>query len=117
MTADDGGRVVPAYALTHGRTRAQGVDLPLEAVAVVTQHGVDRYAAMSRERRDILDLCAQPASVAEVAAHLAVPLGVARVLVGDLAVGGHLAVHLPQQADGRPSPQILIRLLEGLRAR
>jgi hypothetical protein len=115
--AGDGGRVVPAYALTRGRTRPQGVDLPLEALAVVTERGLDRYAGMTRERRDILDLCARPASVAEVAAHLKVPVGVARVLVGDLATGGHLAVHLPQDADGRPSRQVLERLLEGLRAR
>lgn len=115
--AGDGGRVVPVYALTRGRTHAQGGDLPLEALAVITQQGLERYAGMPRERRTILDLCARPASVAEVAAQLGVPLGVARVLVGDLAAGGHLAVHLPHQADGGPSPQILERLLEGLRAR
>jgi hypothetical protein len=53
----------------------------------------------------------------EVAAHLQVPLGVARVLVGDLAAGDYLVVHLPSQADGPPPAEILERLLEGLRGR
>ena len=46
-----------------------------------------------------------------------VPLGVARVLVGDLAAGDYLVVHLPSHADGPPPAEILERLLEGLRGR
>jgi hypothetical protein len=112
------GRVVPAYLLTRGRTRSTGSDqLPLETLATITDKGRERYPAMSRERRDILDLCASPTSVMEVAAHLKVPLGVARVLVGDLADGGFVAVHMPRQEEGGPSAEILTRLLEGLRGR
>ena len=113
----DGGRVVPAYALTRGRTRARGGDLPLEALVTVTESGWERQAGMQRDRRRILQLCARATSVAEVAAHLGVPVGVARVLVGDLAANGHLAIHLPRQTDGRPDAATLERLLEGLRAR
>jgi hypothetical protein len=51
-----------------------------------------------------------------VAAGLGVPIGVARVLVSDLAEAGHLAVHSQAYADG-PPPQVLARLLDGLRAR
>ena len=40
------------------------------------------------------------------------------VLVGDLAASGHLDVHgTPSTSDGNPTPAILTRLLEGLRAR
>jgi hypothetical protein len=111
------GRVVPAYLLTRGRTRSQGRELPLEALVTVTDLGRERYPGLSRERRDILDLCARTTSVIEVAAHLRVPVGVARVLVGDLAAEGHLTVHLPAQEEGGPSAEILTRLLEGLRGR
>jgi hypothetical protein len=111
------GRVVPAYALTRGRTRSEGQELPLETMATVTALGRERQPSMQVERRAILDQCLRPTSVVEVAAHLRVPVGVARVLVGDLASGGYLAVHLPPQADDRPDPAILERLLEGLRAR
>jgi hypothetical protein len=117
--AADGGRVVPAYLLTRGRTRSQGggAELPLEALATVTDFGRECYPGLPRERRDILDMCVAPTSVMEVAAHLQVPIGVARVLVGDLAAGDYLAVHLPRQADGPPPAEILERLLEGLRGR
>jgi Protein of unknown function (DUF742) len=49
----------------------------------------------------------------------AVAVGVARVLVGDLANGGYLEVHLPRAADGDggPGQAIVGRLLDGLRSR
>jgi hypothetical protein len=43
------------------------------------------------ESRQIVDLCRRPMSVAEVAAALGVPIGVARVLISDLLTLGHLA--------------------------
>jgi len=57
--------------------------------------------------------------LAEVGAALGVPVGVARVLVGDLANGGYLEVHLPRAADGDGGVghEILGRLLDGLRSR
>jgi hypothetical protein len=117
----DGGRVVPAYALTRGRTRAAGgPDLPLETLVTTTDFGLRRYSALQAERRSIVELCTAPLSVAELAAHLQIPVGVARVLVSDLASGGYLAVHLPQPAvNGAEGPDaaILERLLYGLRAR
>jgi hypothetical protein len=114
----DGGRVVPAYALTRGRTRSAGPDLPLEALLTATEYGLRRFSGLQAERRTIVELCAGPLSVAEIAAYLRIPLGVARVLVSDLASSGYLAVHLPQTADDeRPDAAILERLLDGLRAR
>ena len=61
----------------------------------------------------------RPISVAEIGAALHVPLGVARVLVSDLADAGYLTVSLPVPVDanGRPGRDILERLLDGLRAR
>jgi hypothetical protein len=116
--AADGGRVVPAYALTRGRTRSVGPDLPLETLVTATEPGLNRPSVLQAERRIIVELCAGPMSVAEIAAHLRIPVGVARVLVSDLASGGYLTVHLPQHTgDDRPGVDILERLLDGLRAR
>jgi hypothetical protein len=109
--------VVPAYALTRGRTRSQGVDLPIEALLTVTKLGQERAPTLHMERRTILGLCAGMTSVAELAAHLHVPVGVARVLVGDLAASGYLDVHLPRGTADGPDAAVLERLLEGLRAR
>lgn len=63
-----------------------------------------------------MELAARPVSVAEVGAALGVPVGVARVVVSDLVDAGDLAVHLPPSGEDGPSPAVLERLLEGLRA-
>ena len=112
-------RVVPVYAVTGGRTRAAGQDLPLEAVAVATGQGAGAAASLQTESRVIVELCARPRSLVEIGAALRVPVGVARVLVGDLVNGGYLEVHLPRttDGDGGHAPAILGRLLDGLRSR
>jgi hypothetical protein len=112
------GRVVPVYAVTGGRTRAGDHDLPIEAVVTATEpDGADGAVHdLQAEYRAILDLARSPVGLVEIAAGLGVPIGVARVLVSDLAEAGHLAVHTPGYADG-PPPQVLARLLDGLRAR
>jgi hypothetical protein len=116
--AGDGPRVVPVYALTRGRTRSAGRDLPWETLVTTTPAG---HAALSRlrfEQARIIRLCRRPVSVAEVSAELGVPVGVARVLVSDLYADGMLMVHLPTLNDrGRPGAEILERLLTALRAR
>ena len=122
MTPDQrghGDRVGPVYAFTGGRTRAAGQELPLEAVVTATAMSFTSGASLQMESRAIVELCARPKSLAEVGAALRVPVGVARVLVGDLANGGYLEVHLPKAADGDSGPghEILGRLLDGLRAR
>jgi len=111
------GRVVPAYALTRGRTRPRGVDLPMESLVTVTDLGRERAHTLQREQRTIINLCERLTSVIELAAHLHVPLGVARVLVGDLAASGYLTIHPPSGTAGGPDVAVLERLLEGLRAR
>ena len=112
-------RVVPVYAFTGGRTRPAGQDLPLEAVVTATGLSLAPGTSLRMESRAIVEMCARPKSLAEIGAALRVPVGVARVLVGDLANGGHLEVHLPRTADGDAGPghAILGRLLDGLRSR
>jgi len=122
MTRQDRGqadRVVPVYAVTGGRTRAAGRELPLEAVATATGLAPAAGVSLQMESRAIVEMCARPKSLAEIGAALRVPVGVARVLVGDLANGGYLDVHLPRTADGGGGPGhvILGRLLDGLRSR
>jgi Protein of unknown function (DUF742) len=110
-----GERVVPVYAFTAGRTRPQGQELPLEALVTATGQAA---AALQMESRAIVEMCSRPKSLAEIGAALKVPVGVARVLVGDLANGGYLRVHLPRATgDGGPGHAILGRLLDGLRSR
>lgn len=108
--------MVPVFAVTGGRTRSAGLELPVESMVSAT----DRWAGdLQKEYRVIMDLAARPVALVEVGAELSIPVGVARVLVSDLAEAGYLVVHAPppSTADGNPTPEILHRLLEGLRAR
>jgi hypothetical protein len=118
--ASPGGRVVPVYALTGGRTRSSaGPDMPVETLVTVTASGT-RATELHLEYRSTVDLAARPISIVEIGAALGVPVGVARVLVSDLVDAGYLEVHLPPSVltnGNGPSPAVLERLLEGLRAR
>ena len=110
--------MVPNFAVTRGRTRSAGGDMPLEALVTTTELGLVRSAALQPEYRTILEACSVPLSLMEIGTLLGVPVGVARVLVSDLAADDHLAVHLPLVgADGRPRRELLERLLDGLRSR
>ncbi|MDH4147924.1 MAG: DUF742 domain-containing protein [Acidimicrobiia bacterium] len=107
-------RVRP-YALTGGRTRSTE-DLPLETLVRRTGAGNAALGRARHERRRILELCDRPLSIAEISAHLAVHLGVTRVLVGDMKAEGYLDVYRPQASGARPDVRLLERVLDGLQA-
>jgi hypothetical protein len=111
LPADPSMPSVRPYVLTGGRTRAR-VDLGLETL-VSTRSGAGRTVP-SPAHRAVLDRCVVACSVAEVAAALGVPLGVARVLIGDIVVSGALQVH-GTATVGAPEAELLTRVLDGLR--
>lgn len=103
---------VRPYVLTGGRTRPRRASLPIEALVSTCLEPATSSRAPSPEERDILSLCRPRAiSVAEVGAHLRMPLGVARVLVGDLADEGLVEVTEP---DDEPDVSLLKEVLHGL---
>jgi Protein of unknown function (DUF742) len=112
--AEDDGRIggvlVRPYVRTGGRTRP-AVDLAIEALVSTAPGAPDPPGA---DHRAIAALCASPRSVAEIAALLEIPLGVARVLVGDLAQDGGVVVHGTSGPDG-PDVTFMQRVLDGLR--
>jgi hypothetical protein len=108
-------RTVRPYTLTRGRTRPGREDLRLEAlVRGVAPAGPNE----TTERRRILELTgAGILSVAELSAHLSLPLGVVRVLVGDLADDGLVVVHsgTPQsQTPAASQLKVLESVLDGI---
>lgn len=113
---DRSGLRVRPYALTGGRTRAQ-TELSIETILVRTPSGDIQSDRLSMERGDILRLCGDPSSLAEISAHLHIPLGVARVLAGDLCDEGLLDFNRDHATDGgRPSLRLLERVFDGLQA-
>lgn len=109
-------RVRP-YTLTSGRTDT-GVDLPIEASIRTTNPGADIGLPAHDLRSRIMVMCESGPSVAEISARLSVPLGVARVLVGDLIAGGHLRVlrTLGDRTSNSERRELIGRTLSGLRA-
>jgi uncharacterized protein YbjT (DUF2867 family) len=110
-------RVVRPYALTRGRTRPGRADLPLEALVRWVDGATDPTG--TAERRRIHELTGgQILSVAELSAHLSLPLGVVRVLVGDLADEGLVVVHTGSPAAAAPATnlKVLESVLNGISA-
>jgi hypothetical protein len=116
MAADDEieeSRAVRPYTMTRGRTRPGRIDLPLEAL--VRSVAPDPSGRSTPERRGILQLCAGTVqSVAELSAHLSLPLGVVRVLVGDLAEEGLVVVHTQRTQTPQSNLKVLESVLNGI---
>jgi len=109
------GSLVRPYTKTGGRTRSD-YDLAIEALVSTSDRGKAPDAAVRPEHRSICGLCLDTRSVAEVAAHLRLPLGVARVLIGDMAGMGLVLIHQSGMVVGdRPSIDFMERVLSGLR--
>lgn len=96
MTNDHGSgeyeaATVRPYMLTGGRTRSVRGDLPMEALV---ESVAPSSAGRTSEQRDILAIATGGfQSVAELSAHTQLPLGVVRVLIGDLEAAGLVQVH------------------------
>lgn len=105
---------VRAYAWTGGRTRSHH-HFEIETL-VTAADPVGVPGAATQWDRAVLDLCREPMSVAEVAALVAVPLGVAKVLLGDMADRGMIVVHeAATDAGDAPTQALMERVLIGLR--
>jgi hypothetical protein len=127
-----GGRMVRPYALTRGRTRSAAMELAIEAL--VQRSSLALAPGRPDEQVQLLARADHPISLAELAAYTRLPLGVVRVLVGDLCGEGLLDVvsHGLRAAadvdgmdadvpDGEPQVaatdlSLLERVLHGLRA-
>ena len=102
------------FLLTAGRVAGQD-SIAIETQVVTTEQGWTAGAELGFESRDIVALCCDPLSVAEIAAQLSLHLGVVRVLIGDLSAEGHLSVYLPN-ADAPTDVDTLLKVIRGLRA-
>ncbi|MGW6930531.1 DUF742 domain-containing protein [Lentzea sp. NPDC054927] len=105
--------IVRAYAWTGGRTTSD-VHLEIETLVSVNERSA---TAVRPEHQDVLALCHSPRSVAEIAALRGLPLGVTKVLLGDMASHGLIDVHRTASSYGedRPDSALLERVLAGLR--
>lgn len=104
---------VRPYAVTGGRT-GPSAWLAVEALVATTARGREALNRMMPEHEAVCRLCVEYKSVAEIAALVAVPLGVAGVIVGDLAEHGFVHVEQPPAGEAGPDTELLERVLIGL---
>src|SRR5262245_21521953 len=111
----EAGPVVRPYALTRGRARPPGATLDLlDAVSAIDQPSADTRW-LGPEHRLLLSLCEKPITVADIASDTELPIGVVRVLLGDLREQG--LINIPAARRGTaPEVSVLKTVLQGLRA-
>ncbi|MFE2099790.1 MULTISPECIES: DUF742 domain-containing protein [unclassified Streptomyces] len=117
---DEAGPVVRPYAMTRGRTTSVAQHrLDLIAVVVTETDAGDPETdpTLSPEHVEIVGLCrTAPQSLAELAAELDLPIGVVRVLIGDLVHAEFVHVTRPVPPAELPDESILRDVINGLRA-
>ena len=108
--------LVRPYSLTAGRTRPTG-ELALEALVAAQAVAFERQFELTNIATSIVELCRESPSVAELAARLGIPIGVARVLVADLIEAGHVRVSATLKDDSSDDErrELIERVLSGLR--
>jgi hypothetical protein len=111
-----GGYRAPAvrpYLWTHGRTKVSR-SFSIETLVSTRARHPAEIARLRHEHRAPAELCRHTRSVGEVAAILSVPLGVACVLIDEMADLGIVVVHTRSALDGPPELALLRRVRDGL---
>ncbi|WP_410615055.1 DUF742 domain-containing protein [Amycolatopsis sp. lyj-109] len=106
-------RRIRAYALTGGRTGTRH-QLLVETLISVPQYDPALSDTLMPESRSLYERARARCSVAELSVGLDLPLGVVRVLLGDLASQGAVFVH-PTAHAYHHDTNVLERILDGLK--
>lgn len=114
---EEAGPIVRPYVMTFGRTQPSRGKLDLISLVVSIRRPPAAEAGLHPEHIQIIRICREPMSVAEIAGHLDLPAGIVRVLIGDLLDRNYVEVQEP------PAPQVNMHderlykaVLDGLRA-
>ena len=113
---DHAGPVVRPYAVTRGRARPVTGRFDLISLVTATRADVIPEIGIGPEHLAIVGLCQRMQSVAEVAAHLDLPVGTIRVLLGDLVARNMVQVREPYATGGLPDDSVFEAVINGLRA-
>lgn len=118
---NEAGPLVRPYAMTGGRTQPgpNGVAFDLIALVALDANApsLGDDTALGPEHRSLIELCrTETQSVAELAADADLPVGVVRVLLGDLLEMGCVKVNRPVPPAQLPDEKILREVIDGLRA-
>jgi hypothetical protein len=112
---EEAGPVVRPYALIRGRPRPTGETLDLIAIITAIRGVRPDPSSLGPEHRMVLRMCRLPVSVADIASELDLPLGVVRILLGDLSELSLISIHHPIPPARLPDADILKEVVDGLR--
>ncbi len=102
---DPADRFVRPFVVTAGRTIPLMDGLRIETLVHAPPAALS--APLQFEQRTVVQLCQKPHSIAEIGTALHVPVGVAKVIVSDLAAAGHVTV--------RDAPELSTAAIERIR--
>jgi hypothetical protein len=110
------GPVVRPYALTQGRTRHSGEAFDLVATVTAIPVRVAIPGGLGPEHISVLQLARVPSTVVDIASDVDLPLGVVRILLGDLRELGLVIIQAPVPMRARQVDRsTLMEVLHGLR--
>jgi hypothetical protein len=110
--------LVRPYVITKGRGLPDDDQLSLITLVTAAPERVQRPLRLSPEEQRLLDLCsAGYLSVAEIAGHTRLPLGVVRIMLAGLTEAGYLITRPPVARARLADKELLEEVLSGLRAK
>ncbi|MEV2276226.1 DUF742 domain-containing protein [Nocardiopsis sp. NPDC049922] len=110
----EAGPLVRPYVIAQGRDHADSVRLDMISVVIAAKRAEVDEMALEPEQLRILELCRRPQSVAEVSAHLDIPVAVVKVLLSDLLNRGLALARAPYTAKSPVSRDVLQAVLDGI---
>ncbi|MER7394739.1 DUF742 domain-containing protein [Streptomyces sp. NPDC000151] len=100
------------YVLTSGRNRPDKSS-PLDMVTLIVSRN-EASVSMQPEQAALIAMCDYPLSVAEISAHLHLPVSVITALLTDLLASGHVEARAPVPAASLPDVELLEAVMHGL---
>ncbi|MEU6506132.1 MULTISPECIES: DUF742 domain-containing protein [Streptomyces] len=110
--------LVPLFVITNGRSLPPEHAYERTALVSASEDAVASARTLSPEARQVLDLVKDGfLSVAEVAAHTRLPLGIVRILLAQMEDNGLIVARKPVPRAERVDREVLSAVLDGLKAR
>jgi hypothetical protein len=108
------GRLVRPFTVSNGRTRPT---ITMDLLSMVMATGRVPRGQLEPEHARALSLCNEPTTVAEIAAHLRLPVAIAKVVLSDLIDCKAVSTRAPDPIADPRNRSVLEKLLDGLRDR
>ncbi|MEV0903794.1 DUF742 domain-containing protein [Streptomyces hokutonensis] len=107
--------LVPLFVIAQGRALPRESEYEHTTIITAQDGAVAAARTLAPEARTVMDLIADGfLSVAEVAAHTRLPLGIVRILLAQMAEDGLIHVRNPVPHAERHDPVLLTAVLDGL---